>query len=50
MSQNETVAVKITDLNKYYGSFHALCDINLSVKKGEKIVNLVTKPFYKSKE
>lgn len=38
MSQNETVAVKITDLNKYYGSFHALCDINLSVKKGEKIV------------
>ena len=38
MSQNETVAVKITDLNKYYGSFHALCDINLSVKKGERIV------------
>ncbi|WP_343560001.1 amino acid ABC transporter ATP-binding protein [Kiloniella sp. b19] len=38
MTQNETLAVRITDLNKYYGTFHALHDVNLSVKKGEKIV------------
>lgn len=31
-------AVQITDMDKYYGSFHALKNINLEIKKGEKIV------------
>jgi general L-amino acid transport system ATP-binding protein len=30
--------IEITNLNKWYGNFHVLKDINLSVKKGEKIV------------
>lgn len=36
-SANEDVIV-INDLNKWYGSFHVLKDINLKVKKGERIV------------
>jgi general L-amino acid transport system ATP-binding protein len=34
----DEIAVKITDLNKWYGSFHALRDINMMVKRGERIV------------
>lgn len=30
--------IKIENLNKWYGEFHALHDINLEVKKGERIV------------
>jgi general L-amino acid transport system ATP-binding protein len=30
--------IKIEQLNKWYGNFHALQDIDLSVKKGERIV------------
>lgn len=30
--------IKITDMHKWYGDFHVLKDINLSVKKGERIV------------
>lgn len=30
--------IQITDLNKWYANFHVLKDINLSVKKGERIV------------
>ena len=33
-----TNAVEMKDVNKFYGQFHALKDINLSVAKGEKIV------------
>ncbi|MEN8831454.1 MAG: amino acid ABC transporter ATP-binding protein [Pacificibacter sp.] len=33
-----TYAVEMKDVNKFYGTFHALKGINLSVKKGEKIV------------
>ncbi|MEX4005002.1 amino acid ABC transporter ATP-binding protein [Paraburkholderia sp. EG285A] len=32
------IAVKITAMNKYYGEFHVLKDINLEVRSGEKIV------------
>lgn len=32
------VAVEITDMNKWYGDFHVLRDINLKVMKGERIV------------
>ncbi|WP_424970685.1 amino acid ABC transporter ATP-binding protein [Dinoroseobacter sp. S76] len=31
-------AVQLTDVNKFYGTFHALKSINLTVTKGEKIV------------
>ncbi|MEY8120238.1 amino acid ABC transporter ATP-binding protein [Falsihalocynthiibacter sp. BN13B15] len=34
----DDVAIRITDLNKWYGDFHALTDINLTVNQGEKIV------------
>lgn len=36
-NQNEDIIV-IDHLNKWYGNFHVLKDINLSVKKGERIV------------
>jgi general L-amino acid transport system ATP-binding protein len=32
------VAVDIRSMNKWYGSFHVLRDINLTVKRGEKVV------------
>lgn len=35
---SEHPAVLMQDVNKYYQSFHALKDINLSVSKGEKLV------------
>ena len=31
-------AIQIADLNKFYGSFHALRGINLTVRRGEKVV------------
>jgi len=31
-------AIEITAMNKWYGQFHVLRDINLSVKRGEKLV------------
>ncbi|OHV86621.1 amino acid ABC transporter ATP-binding protein [Mesorhizobium sp. ORS 3428] len=31
-------AVEITSMNKWYGDFHALRDINLTVRRGERIV------------
>ena len=34
---NETV-IELKDVNKWYGEFQALADINLSVKKGERVV------------
>jgi len=32
------VAIRISEMNKYYGSFHALKGINLEIAKGEKVV------------
>ncbi len=32
------VAVEITNMNKWYGDFHVLRDVNLKVMKGERIV------------
>ncbi|RUW52602.1 amino acid ABC transporter ATP-binding protein [Mesorhizobium sp. M1A.F.Ca.ET.072.01.1.1] len=37
-TQSSGAAVHIENLDKYYGSFQALRNINLSVKRGEKIV------------
>ena len=35
---NNDSIIKIENLNKWYGKFHVLKDINLEIKKGEKIV------------
>jgi len=37
MNNNEYM-VELTDINKWYGDFHVLKDVNLRVKKGERIV------------
>ena len=34
----ENLAVELVDVNKWYGQFHVLKDINLQVKRGERIV------------
>ena len=38
MSVSDEVAIEITGMNKWYGSFHVLRDINLTVQRGERIV------------
>ncbi|MGF1706309.1 amino acid ABC transporter ATP-binding protein [Enterovibrio baiacu] len=38
MTQLDTPVIKLTDMNKWYGQFHVLKNINLTVAKGEKIV------------
>ena len=35
---SDEVAVQITGMNKWYGTFHVLRDINMTVQKGERIV------------
>lgn len=35
---SDEVAITITDMNKWYGDFHVLRDINLTVQRGERIV------------
>ncbi|MBE9397881.1 amino acid ABC transporter ATP-binding protein [Pontibacterium sp. N1Y112] len=36
--QEDQLAIEIRDLNKWYGEFHVLKNINLQVQKGERIV------------
>ncbi len=36
--KNEENIIEINDLNKWYGDFHVLKDINLNIKKGEIVV------------
>lgn len=38
ISTSDDLAVQITNMNKWYGNFHVLKDINLDVKRGERIV------------
>jgi len=38
MTVSDEVAIQITDMNKWYGTFHVLRDINLTVNRGERIV------------
>jgi general L-amino acid transport system ATP-binding protein len=38
MKLSEEVAIQITAMNKWYGTFHVLRDINLTVQRGERIV------------
>ena len=34
---SDETAIQITNMNKWYGSFHVLRDINLTVYRGERI-------------
>src|SRR6056300_1182868 len=36
--ENPEISVSIKNMHKWYGDFHVLKDINLDVKKGERIV------------
>jgi general L-amino acid transport system ATP-binding protein len=38
MTISDEVAIQISDMNKWYGDFHVLRDINLTVYRGERIV------------
>ncbi len=38
MQVSNEVAIQITQMNKWYGTFHVLRDINMTVHKGERIV------------
>jgi len=38
MEVSDEVAIQISNMNKWYGSFHVLRDINLTVNRGERIV------------
>ena len=38
MQVSDEVAIQITEMNKWYGTFHVLRDINLTVYEGERIV------------
>ncbi|MBI1415622.1 MAG: ATP-binding cassette domain-containing protein [Limimaricola sp.] len=38
MMVSDEVAIQITNMNKWYGTFHVLRDINLTVYRGERIV------------
>jgi general L-amino acid transport system ATP-binding protein len=38
MKVSDEVAISITNMNKWYGAFHVLKDINLTVQRGERIV------------
>ncbi len=35
---NNEIAIELTGMNKWYGEFHVLRDINLTVKRGERLV------------
>ena len=38
MQVSDEVAIQITSMNKWFGQFHVLRDINLTVNRGERIV------------
>lgn len=38
MRVDDEVVIEITSMNKHYGAYHALRDINLTVHQGERIV------------
>jgi general L-amino acid transport system ATP-binding protein len=38
MQISDEVAIQISGMNKWYGTFHVLRDINMTVQRGERIV------------
>ncbi|MEQ8709199.1 MAG: amino acid ABC transporter ATP-binding protein [Rhodospirillales bacterium] len=37
-SVSDDLAIELIDVNKWYGDFQALCDVNINVGRGEKVV------------
>ena len=35
---SDEVAIEVSNMNKWYGTFHVLRDINLTVQRGERIL------------
>ncbi|MRG71379.1 ATP-binding cassette domain-containing protein [Alphaproteobacteria bacterium HT1-32] len=35
---SDDLAIELIDVNKWYGDFQALCDVNIKVRRGEKVV------------
>lgn len=40
MTQQQDYMIQLKDMNKWYGEFHVLKNINLNVKKGEKSLSV----------
>ncbi|MEL6432808.1 MAG: ATP-binding cassette domain-containing protein, partial [Pseudomonadota bacterium] len=38
MQVSDEIAIQIEGMNKWYGTFHVLRDVNLTVNRGERIV------------
>ena len=38
MKVSDEIAIQITNMNKWYGTFHVLRDVNMTVQRGERIV------------
>ena len=38
MLVSDEIAIQITNMNKWFGAFHVLRDIDLTVQRGERIV------------
>ena len=38
MQVSDEIAIQIEQMNKWYGQFHVLRDVNLTVYRGERIV------------
>lgn len=45
MTQQQDYMIQLKDMNKWYGEFHVLKNINLNVKKGEKS-SFVARPLW----
>src|SRR5690606_32608918 len=37
-AEDAPIAIELRNVNKWYGQFHVLTDVNLTVRKGEKVV------------
>ena len=42
MTISEEVVIKVEQMNKWFGHFHVLRDINLTVNKGERTINIIS--------
>ncbi len=49
MKVSDEVAIQITNMNKWFGTFHVLRDIDLTVYRGERIVDLRAVRFRQSR-
>ena len=45
MQVSDEIAIQITAMNKWYGTFHVLRDINMTVARGERIARIYDRYF-----